>query len=1049
MKSPLFPLLFCLPLLSIQADDFPQPYNSEPDKNAQPPAAQEALQLYQLPEGFQATLFAAEPEVQNPIAMAWDHQGRMWVAENYTYAERATRFDLSLQDRVLIFQDTDGDGRADSRKGLAQDLQMLTSVEAGRGGVWVMCPPQLLFIPDQDADDVPDGPPVVKLDGFTVAQSNYHNFANGLRWGPDGWLYGRCGHSCPGKIGVPGTPEDERIPIEGGIWRFSPETGAVEVITHGTTNPWGHDWDQHGELFHINTVNGHLWHGIHGAHFTESFGADPNPYVYERIDTHADHYHYDRSGKWQDSRGGKAISYGGGHSHIGMMIYQAEQWPEYFRNKLFTLNQHGRRTNVERLERHGNGYIGRHEPDIFIMEDEWFRGIDIRQGPDGSAYVLDWSDTGECHEHTGVHRTSGRIYRISYGTPSKPDFSDLNLAMKGDIAAIERVVRHPNVWYQRRLAESFRTNQKMLLENSPPKKLPLGNGSPKPEAAPPEDAIESGATVSWVEPGIYVDLIGMLNAEPDPVIKLRLLWTTSALGMEVQSELAMLEHDSEHVRAGAIRSLTDHCRIDSILGPTVTVPDANLPDYAFERMLRLAHSDESGLVRLALASSLQRLREDRRIALGKALLSHPADAEDHNQPLMVWFGLSPLSATEPLALVELAEVSSWPKMVRWMTRSLASQIEDRPEPLNHLLSVAQKKHATFQTAVMQGMSDALQGQRKAPKPESWEALVAALPDRPTPTIETLARDLSALFGDGRALDSIRKVAFDKYADIAMRKAALQTLIEHRPPDLREICESLLNERLVNTVAVRGLALFDDPELGMSLAKNYRRFYPAERPSVIETLVSRPAWAHALLDQIEAGRIAKADLTAVQARQVRAFGDDELSQRLAKIWGEVRASSAAKRQLIAEWTSKLSPEALAEADLSQGRVHYQAVCGACHVMYGQGGNLGPDLTGSGRAHLDYLLENILDPSAVVSADYQMSILTMDDGRLLTGVVAAENEHTLTLRLATEEMTLSKSEIASRESSPVSMMPEGLLLALQPDQVRDLIAYLQYPRQVPLP
>ena len=291
---------------SLFAENFPEIYNSEPDKTANPPSPEEAVKMFSLPDGFSVNLFAAEPKVRNPIAMAWDPKGRMWVAENYTYAERAMRFDLSLKDRVIILADMDNDGVADERKVFTDKVQMLTSVEVGRGGVWLMCPPRLLFIPDENGDDIPDSEPVVKLDGFTVAQSNYHNFANGLRWGPDGWLYGRCGHSCPGKIGKPGTPEEERIPIKGGVWRYHPEREVFEQLTHGTTNPWGHDWDRNGELFFINTVNGHLWHGITGAHFTESFGADPNPYVYERIDTHADHYHYDRSGKWSESRGGAA-----------------------------------------------------------------------------------------------------------------------------------------------------------------------------------------------------------------------------------------------------------------------------------------------------------------------------------------------------------------------------------------------------------------------------------------------------------------------------------------------------------------------------------------------------------------------------------------------------------------------------------------------------------------------------------------------------------------------------------------------------------------------
>ena len=283
----------------------------------------------------------------------------------------------------------------------------------------------------------------------------------------------------------------------------------------------------------------------------------------------------------------------------------------------------------------------------------------------------------------------------------------------------------------------------------------------------------------------------------------------------------------------------------------------------------------------------------------------------------------------------------------------------------------------------------------------------------------------------------------------MRKAALETLIENKPDDLRELCESLLNDRLVNAVAVKGLVLFDEPKLGQLLAKEYRRFYPNERPSVIETLVSRPAWAEALLFEMKSGSIPKTDLTAFQARQINAFGDRELSELLAGVWGEVRESDEAKRKLIEDWTAKLDEETLSEADLVKGRQLYAEICGACHLMYGEGGQIGPDLTGSGRSDLGYLLENIFDPNAVVSTDYQMSILTMNDGRVLTGVVSAETGKTVSLRQTTDELTLERSNIEKREVSPVSMMPEGLLLAFGEEQVRDLIAYLMHPVQVPLP
>jgi putative membrane-bound dehydrogenase-like protein len=412
--------LLLLPLISLSvcAADFPTPYNSERSTEPLMPAEQAARGMA-MPDGFRCTVFASEPDVQNPIAMAWDAKGRMWVAENYTYAGSSMRFDLGLRDRVIILEDKDNDGKAESRKVFIDTVQMLTSVELGRGGVWLMCPPRLLFIPDKNADDVPDGPAEVVLDGFTVAEVNYHNFANGLRWGPDGWLYGRCGHSCPGRLGVPGTPDELRVPVKGGLWRFHPERKIVEVLTYGTTNPWGHDWDADGECFFINTVTGHLWHLLTGSHLKDS-NPSPNSAIYDRLDTIADHYHYDATGGWQKAKELTSDAYGGGHSHIGMMIYQGDAWPESYRGRLFTLNQHGRRTNVDRLERLGCGYVGRHEPDLFKSVDPYFRGLEISTGPDGNAFILDWSDIGECHEYTGVHRTSGRVFKISYGEPRPP-----------------------------------------------------------------------------------------------------------------------------------------------------------------------------------------------------------------------------------------------------------------------------------------------------------------------------------------------------------------------------------------------------------------------------------------------------------------------------------------------------------------------------------------------------------------------------------------------------------------------------------------------------
>ncbi|MEM9645839.1 MAG: PVC-type heme-binding CxxCH protein, partial [Planctomycetota bacterium] len=623
---------------STSASGFPTPTNNDPDGDSPVMTPEQAVAAITLPEGFKATVFAAEPEVQNPIDMAWDAKGRLWVAENYTYSDRSEHFDLSLRDRVVILEDRNGDGRSDSRMVFNDNLQMLTSVEVGRGGVWLMCPPQVLFVPDANHDGVADGEAQVVLDGFEVASQNYHNFANGLRFGPDGWLYGRCGGSCPGRIGVPGTPDDQRVAIEGGIWRFDPATSAVEVLTTGTTNPWGHDWNADGELFFINTVNGHLWHGIPGAHFTRPFTLDPNRHTYELIDFHADHWHFDRSGRWQDSRDGAANDFGGGHAHCGTMIYQGGTWPSQYHGKLFTLNFHGRRANVESLEPTGAGFVAKHEADFFIAGDPWFRGMELASGPDGNVVVLDWSDTGECHEHTGVHRQSGRIYKIDHVTQSEPANAAASGGEPVDLHAMsdsDLVDLHgsKNEWFVRQA-------RLVLQERS--------------------DVSESELS----------RLRTMAFSGQSPA-NVRAFCTLQSLREWRESELRkMLHHQDVSMRALAVRSISDAWPIDDVWGPWhASEANRDLVKRSAGRwmgeFLRMARKDPSARIRLVLASTLQRLPISMRAELAVALVSHESDAHDHNLPLMIWYGLMSVADGSSDQLVRVAVESKLPTVRRF------------------------------------------------------------------------------------------------------------------------------------------------------------------------------------------------------------------------------------------------------------------------------------------------------------------------------------------------------------------------------------------------
>ncbi len=346
-------------------------------------------------------------------------------------------------------------------------------------------------------------------------------------------------------------------------------------------------------------------------------------------------------------------------------------------------------------------------------------------------------------------------------------------------------------------------------------------------------------------------------------------------------------------------------------------------------------------MRLTLASTLQRLPVKQRVGLGRALASHPEDASDHNLPSIVWYGLIPLIEEDPMALVEIAGASQWPSLHRWIARSLAGQAESSGAALDLLLTTDSKAGSEIQAAVVQGISEAYKGWKSAPEPPAWASFVTASKNPESAAI----RELSLLFGNTEALAAVRTLVLDRSADLAKRKPALEALIENRPDDLRAICEQLLDQEGINTTAARGLANFEDAALGEEIAQRYGQFAQADRSSVLEVLVSRPAWAAAALAAMKAGKIPRNDLAAFHARQIRAFNNEKLDAELDEVWGELRDSPEEKRKLIEKWKTRLSINHISTANLAKGRVVFNNVCGACHKLYGQGGTIGrasPDL-----------------------------------------------------------------------------------------------------------
>jgi putative membrane-bound dehydrogenase-like protein len=1002
MKLFAFAIVFNALLLALcppaPSAEFPAPFNTERSTNA-PLNPVEAASKMQLPPGFHCSVFAAEPDIHQPISMATDPRGRLWVAENYTYSERTVGYHPDLRDRIVVFDDSDNDGRFNKRTVFWDGAERLTSVEVGLGGIWAICLPDLVFIPDENGDDVPDGPPQVLLDGFEYRNAR-HTVANGLRWGPDGWLYGRQGILGNSLVGAPGTPKEQRTLMNVGIWRYHPARKVFEVVAQGTTNPWGMDWDARGEAFFINTVIGHLWHVIPGAHYRRMFGDDPTPRVYELIEQHADHVHWATGEVWTDVRKGvtgSTLEAGGGHAHTGLLIYQGGQWPSEWNGKLLTINFHGRRLNVERLDRAGSGFVGRREPDAFLFPDPWFRGIDLIAAPDGGVFVSDWSDAGECHDEEGIHRTSGRIYKLTHGETSKSKPADLTKLSDQELVALQA---SPNDWVARQ-------SRRVLAGRARG-----GSGSDK-----------------------TVDALGRLAMSgTNEIVRLRALWALHVIGGDNTALLNRKFTGTEHERAWAIRLIEDL----SHRSAPVREQFLNLVEG---KLATMSGNDPSALVRLTLASLLQRLPLTNRPAIAAGLLSHAEDANDHNLPLMIWYGMEPL-ANHDSRFIRLMASARIPRVQRLGARRLAEEIDTKPESVDELLrAIAANPSPDGRQAVLDGIAEGLTGRRKIKPPGSWEMVRSKLGENADERLRTRLRDLSALFGDGRALDAVRAVALNDSSDLPQRRAALQSLIEARAPGLREVCERLLPVRDLSATAAAGLALFDDPALADRLLAEWPKLYGHERPPVLNALVSRPTWAARLLEAIAAGKFKRNDLGVLQVRQIRAFNDPALTGRLAAVWGEIRdPDDAEKNRLLGKWKQSLTAEALANSDLRQGRQVYQTACAPCHQLNGEGGTLGPDLTGGNRDNLDYLLENLLFPSAIVPAEYRQTTLTLKDGRVLTGVIRSRAPRTVSLQAVGELVTVETSEVESEETSAQSLMPEGLLDALDETQAKNLIRFL---------
>src|SRR4051794_12454894 len=399
-----------------------------------------------VPPGFTVALVAAEPVVRQPVAVDFDDRGRLWVIQYLQYPNPAglkrvavdrysrTAYDRVPEppprgprgdDRVTILEDRDGDGRADRARDFVDGLNLASGLAFGDRGVYVLQTPYLLFYPDRDRDDRPDGDPEVLLTGFGMEDA--HSVANSLTWGPDGWLYGLQGSTVTARV--------RGIEFQQGVWRYHPRSRRFELFCEGGGNMWGLDFDPHGRLFVSTNVGGFVMlHGVQGGYYWKSFGKyGPlhNPCTYGYFD----HVRHD--------------GLHGGHVAAGGLFYEADAWPAGWRGRYVAADLLGHAVRGHEVTPLGSTFRARQAADVLRANDRWFAPCDLTLGPDGALYVADWHDRRTAHPDPDADwdRTNGRIYRITAMGAKSAASRDLAASSDRELVTL---LDHPNVWYRRK-----------------------------------------------------------------------------------------------------------------------------------------------------------------------------------------------------------------------------------------------------------------------------------------------------------------------------------------------------------------------------------------------------------------------------------------------------------------------------------------------------------------------------------------------------------------------------------------------------------------------
>jgi putative membrane-bound dehydrogenase-like protein len=959
----------------------------------------------QVADVFEASLVASEPEIRQPVSVTFDERGRMWVIQYLQYPTPAglkpVRVDNYLRttydrrpeppprgpkgaDRITICELSEDRKRAVTFKDFVTGLNLCTGMIHGHGGLFVVQAPYLLFYPDRNRDDVPDSDPEVLLTGFGMEDA--HAFANSLTWGPDGWLYGAQGSTVTANI--------RGIEFQQGIWRYHPLTKEFELFAEGGGNTWGLDFDERGEILAGTNFDEKMLHQVQGAYYVKNFGkhgALHNPHTYGYFG------HVPYSG------------YRGPHLSSGGIVYQGHAFPASFTGTYIFANVLDHAVYWASLNPQGSSFTAAFGGPLLKTDDEQFRPVDCELGPDGAVYVADWCDKRATHLDPldTWDRSNGRIYRIQSRSPNAPGASTPNPGQPGfDLQKLSSdrlmdLLAEPNVWFARKA------------------RLLLGE--------------RRDATVL---PRLRKQILD----NQDPRLALRSLWALYVSGgFDETFARDLLKHPNENVRAWAVRLSGDTRRVSAA---TETA------------MVAAARSDASPIVRSQLACSAKRLPGEDALAIVAELLSRDEDLNDPYIPMLIWWALEDKAVTHREAVMKLfADDGMWQRPIaqKFILERLARRYANEGGEAGftacaQLLERGPDAAAT--RLLLQGMEQALAGRRLPVAPaalKDWFAKVW-----PAHTQDVAYVRLGLRLDNTEAVDAAMTMLSDGSIQETLAVSLIEVLAQSERSRVAALCLALVEKaqsEKVREAALTSLRHYPRNQTAEALLELYPKLNRRLQTITLNLLSSRPAWARLLLSAVNAGRIEAKDITLDNLRQIAAAQDSVLNQQIEKRWGKIQPDSPEeKRNTINSLKLLLIPSGTVgretKGNFAEGKKVFQNTCASCHKLFGEGNSVGPDLTSADRKSVDSLLANIVTPSAYIRPEYISFRAELKDDSVIDGLMVESTPSAITLldRNNTKHL-LAREQIRELRESAVSLMPEGLLEALSPQQVIDLFAYLQ--------